>query len=117
MKNGTWMRIESNNSGNRVHCSRSLDDGTHDQLMTKVQSVKTTKRQHPRTVNASVVGAVKKTHKFIADCQLSIADCVFGSRALFSFLMRPRAALKIDNSQIVINRQSVIGNRQLAIGN
>src|SRR4030095_5578745 len=101
MKNGTWMRIESNNSGNRVHCSRSLDDGTHDQLMTKVQSVKHTKRQHRRTVNASVVGAVKKTHKFIADCQLSIADCVFGSRALFLFFIRSCAYFKIYKLQIL----------------
>src|SRR5580765_8441210 len=102
------MRIESNNSWNCVYCARTFYDGTHDQLVTKVQTVKHPKSQYRRTVNASVVGSVKKAHRVIADCQLPIADCVFGLCYLFSSVF-----IKMTVN-ILFNRQLEIGNRQLS---
>jgi hypothetical protein len=84
--------------------------------MTKVQTVKHPKSQYRRTVNASVVGSVKKAHGVIADCQLPIADCVFG----FRILVKPLRCYLVSSVfikmtiNILFNGQLAIGNRQLS---
>src|ERR1044072_8807502 len=75
MQNSTWMRIESDDSRHCARCTRTLNHSVHDQLVSEVQTVKHTEREHGRSMNSSVVSSVKETHQL--HCRFPIADCQF----------------------------------------
>ena len=56
------MRIESDHSRHCTRRTRAFNDCTHDQLMTEMESVKHTEREHGRSLNLGVVSSVKETH-------------------------------------------------------
>jgi hypothetical protein len=63
MQHSARVWIESYDSGNRSSGLCSLDNGTYDQLMAKVQPVKYTECQYRRPVDVRVVSSVKESHK------------------------------------------------------
>jgi hypothetical protein len=63
MQDGAGMRLESNHGRHGANCSRSLDHRLHDQLVTKMQAVEHTERQHGRACDVSVVSSVKEPHQ------------------------------------------------------
>jgi hypothetical protein len=68
MQNGARMRIECDHSRRRAQCPRALDNSTHDQLVTKMQTVKHAEREHGRSLNLGVVSSVKETHQDLLAC-------------------------------------------------
>jgi len=73
MQHGARVWIERYDSRNGAGCARSFDNGTHDQLMAEMQTIKHAEREHGRSLYLCVIGSVEKTHFVIADCQLPIA--------------------------------------------
>src|SRR5947208_5445401 len=68
------MWIESDDRRHSTNCSRALHDRTHDQLMTKMQSIKNTERKDRRAMDTSVVRSVKETHMSDGDLRSQISD-------------------------------------------
>ena len=63
MQHCTRMRIERNHRRHRADGVRPVNNGSHDQLVSKVQSIKHAEREHCRPLNFRVVSSVKETHK------------------------------------------------------
>jgi hypothetical protein len=62
MEDRTRMWVECDRSGDGVGGFRALDYQLHYFLMTEMESVKNTERQHRRPHNVGVLGAVKYFH-------------------------------------------------------
>src|SRR5438045_644691 len=69
------MRIEGNYGRHRARRPRPFHHRAHDQLVTKMQTIKHAEREYGRPLNLCVVSSVEETHFFklpISDCRLPI---------------------------------------------
>jgi hypothetical protein len=68
MQHGARMWIECDHGRNGACGTRALNDGAHDQLVTEMQTVKHTEREHGWSLNLGVVSSVKETHALFLAC-------------------------------------------------
>ena len=77
MQHGSRMRIESDHRGYRSDGARSFNHRAHDQLMSEMQTVEHTEREHGGTMYLGVVSSVKESHRRLRNCEIAqLRDCV-----------------------------------------